>query len=249
MPELAGLEPAPSQEILPEILKKVGANVEAYFRNVVSTSATEETIQERLGLNGRVEETFKQTYRYLVIPHPEKGPLDLEEYRTEESGRPASGMPPRGMALTAGFVYTPVYLHPLYQEDSDFSYVGQQTVEGHKCHVVAFAQVPETAHLRARLSDGIVSYSVLLQGLAWIDATSFQFIRLHMELLPDATVRTVKEHTTEVTYSEVRFKGIEAVLWLPREVVVHTDWAGKKYRNYHRYSDYQLYASQTKLVY
>jgi hypothetical protein len=54
---------------------------------------------------------------------------------------------------------------------------------------------------------------------------------LHMELLPDATVRTVKEHTTEVTYSEVRFKGIEAVLWLPREVVVHTDWAGKKYRN------------------
>ena len=249
LPELAGLEPATSQEILPEILKKVGESVEAYFHNVVSTRALEETIQERLGLNGTVEETFKQTFRYLVIPHPEKGPLDLEEYRTDEESHPASGTLRSGTVLTARFVYVPVYLHPVYQDDSDFSYLGQQTVEGRKCYVVAFAQVPETAHLRAWLTVGTLSYQVFLQGLVWIDQTSFRIIRMYMELLPDATARKIKEHTTEVTFGEVRFKGIDVVSWLPREVEVHIDWEGRKYRNYHRYSDYQLYASQTKIIY
>ena len=249
LPELAGLEPAASQKMLQEILKKVGANVEAYFHSVVSTSALEETIQERLGLNGTVEETFKQTFRYLIIPHPEKGPLDLEEYRTDEKSHPASGTLRTGTVLTARFVYVPVYLHPVYQEDSDFNYVGQQTVEGRKCYVVAFAQVPETAHLRARLTAGLFSYEVLLQGLVWIDATSFQIIRIYMELLPDSTARNVKEYSTEVTFGELRFKGIDVVSWFPRQVVVHIDWEGRKYRNYHRYSDYQLYGSQTKIIY
>jgi hypothetical protein len=85
----------------------------------------------------------------------------------------------RGVALTTGFEYAPVYLHPVHQDDSDYSYVGQQSVEGHKCYVVAFAQIREAARLRARLTDGFVSSAVLLQGLVWIDATSFQIIRIH----------------------------------------------------------------------
>ena len=249
LPELGGLEPAASQEILPEILKKVGASVEVYFHSVVSTRALEETIQERLGFDGTTKETFKRTFRYLAIPHPEKGPLDLEEYRTGEKSSSASGTPLGGTVLTAGFVYSPVYLHPVYQEDSDFSYVGKQNVEGHKCYVVAFAQVPQAARLRARFTEVLVSSGVLLQGLVWIDATSFQIIRIYMELLPGATAGSIKEYTTEVTYSEVRFRGIDVVLWLPCQVVVYLDWGGRRYRNHHRYSDYQLYTSQTKLIY
>jgi hypothetical protein len=251
MPELAGLEPAKSQEVLPEILKNVGAKVEDYFHNVVSTSAQEETIQERLGLDGKVEETYKQAFRYLVIAHPEKGPLVFEEYRTDEKSRTASGPLLRDTLLTEDFVYIPVYLHPVYQEESDFSYVGQQRVEGHKCHVVAFAQVPRAAHLWARLTDWFASYKFLLQGLVWIDPASFQIIRMYTELLPDATVGNIKEYTTDVTYGEVRFKGIDVAFWLPREVVVNLDLGGRKgkFRNYHRYSHYQLYTSQTKLIY
>jgi hypothetical protein len=248
-PELAGLEPAASQEILPQILRKVGANVESYFHSVVSTCAREETTMERVGLDGSVEETFKQTFRYLAIPHPERGPLNLEEYRTSENGRPPSGAPPKGIVLTAGFVYLPVYLHPVYRDQSDFSYVGRQTVEDHNCYVIAFAQVPETAHLWAHLTEGLASYAALLQGLVWVDATSFQIIRLYTELLPNQPLHIIKEQTTLVTYGEVRFKGIDVVLWLPRAVVVYTAGAGRRFRNFHRYSNYQLYTSQTKLIY
>jgi len=249
LPELAGLEPATRPEILPKILKKVGENVETYFHSVVSTRALEDTIQERLGLNGNAEETFKQRFWYLVIPHPEKGPLELEEYRTDDESRPANRTLVGGTVLTEGFVYCPVYLHPTYQEDSDFSYLGQQNVESRRCHVVAFAQVPQTARLRAQLTAGPLSYKFLLQGLVWIDTTSFRIIRMYMELLPDTKAREIKQHTTEVTFGEVRFKGIDVVSWLPREVEVHIDWEGRKYRNYHRYSDYQLYAAQTNIIY
>lgn len=251
LPQLAGLEPAASQELLPEILEKLGTNVEAYFRSVLSTSAQEETIQQRLGADGEVEESVKQTFRYLVIAHPEKGPLRLEEYRTDEKGLTAGGSLLTGTVLTERFVYLPVYLHPVYQDDSDFSYVGRQTVKGHKCYVVAFAQIPEAAHLRAQLNVGLVSHGVLLQGLVWADVTSFQIIRMFTQLLPNATECKAREFNTDVTYDEVRFSGIDVVYWLPREVVVDIDGGGKnqKYRNFHHYSNYQLYASQSKLIY
>lgn len=249
LPELAGLDPAASHPPLSEILKRVGQSVEAYFRNFVSTSALEETVQQRLKLNGKVDETFKQKYRYLVISHSGSSPTDLEEYRTDKKGRPAGNTVLRGAVLTLRFSYVPIYLHPDFQSDSNFSYVGQQTMEGHRCYVVGFAQRPDTARLWVKLTEESFSYNVLLEGLAWIDASSYQIIRMYTELLPDASVRDIKEQTTEVTFGEVHFKGIDVVFWLPHDVVVYTDWSGRKFRNYHRYSDYQLYASQTKLIY
>jgi hypothetical protein len=249
LPELTGLEPAQSQEILPVVLKKAGENAEAYFRNLLSTTALEETVQQRLRLDGTVDETSKHEYRYLVLTHPGNGPMNWDEYRTDKEGRPVVTTAPSGTLLTARLFYVPIYLHPRYQEDSGFSYLGQQNVNGHKCHVIAFAQSPATARLKVTLTEGAVSYEVLMQGLAWIDATSYQIIRMYTELLPDQPVRGIKDQTTEVTFDEVHFKGTDATFWLPREVVVNTDWSGRKFRNYHRYSGYQLYSSETKLIF
>ena len=164
---------------------------------------------------------------------------------------PAGGSLLTGTLLTERFVYLPVYLHPRFQDDSDFSYVGRQTVTGRKCYVLAFAQIPEAAHLRAQLNEGPVSHGVLLQGLVWADPASFQIIRMFTQLLPVATESKVREFNTDVTYGEVRFPGIAVAVWLPSQVVVDIDWIGKsrRYRNYHHYSNYQLYAAQSKIIY
>jgi hypothetical protein len=249
VPQLAGLEPAASQEILPDILKRVGENVEAYFRNMVSTSALEETARQRLRLDGKVENTVKQKFRYLVIARTSGEGLNLEEYRTDKKGRPVGQKRRVGTVLSHGFAYMPLYLHPRHQPGSAFKYLGEQIVEGHRTLVIAFAQRPETAQLRVELRERSASYRVLVQGLAWIDATSYQIIRMYTELLPDLMVRSIKAQSTEASFGEVHFKGIDIVFWLPREVVVNMDWGGWKFRNYHRYSGYQLYSSQTKLIY
>jgi hypothetical protein len=249
MPELSGLQPAANQTNLPLILKKVGENVEAYFRNYVSTTAQEDTVQQRLQMDGQVEETFKNEYRYLVITHPGNGSTDWDEYRTDKDGKPAGTNGPSGALLTARFAYVPIYLDSKYQEETDFSYVGQQVVDGHQCQVIAFSQWPPTARLFVTLTDGSLSYKAFVQGLAWIDATSYQIIRMYTELLPDPVEIAVKQQTTDVTFEEVHFPGINTVLWLPRDVVVNTNWAGRRFRNLHHYSDYKLYASQTKMIF
>lgn len=107
MPELAGLEPAFGEKILPGILKRVGENVRAYFRNYLSTSAQEETVQERLRSDGQVEDTFKQEHRYFVVTHPGNGPADWGEYRTDNEGKPADTNVERNAVLTSRFCVYP----------------------------------------------------------------------------------------------------------------------------------------------
>ncbi len=247
--QLEGLEPAASQKDLPVILQRVGESVEGYFHNFVSTSALEEVVQQRLRANGKVEDYLKQTFQYLLIVPTDKNEFDLEEYRTDKKGRRTEQRVLSGGALTKKFASMPAHFHPLFQQDSRFSYVGRQKVDGHDTYVVAFAQQPGVARYREQMSEETASYVVFLEGLAWIDSTNFQIIRMRTQLLPDLSVKSVKEQTTIITFEEVHFEGVPVVFWLPQEVVVNTEWASKKLRNYHRYSNYKLYTSQTKIIY
>jgi hypothetical protein len=52
--------------------------------------------------------------------------------------------------------------------------------------------------------------------------------------------------TTDIHFNEVRFNQLAAAEWLPRDVVVHVEWAGGVYRNFHRYSEFQLFTVQAK---
>jgi hypothetical protein len=45
---------------------------------------------------------------------------------------------------------------------------------------------------------------------------------------------------TDIRFGEIHFAGAPQSLWLPREVNVRMEIAGKTYNNFHRYSDYQL---------
>ena len=247
-PQLEGLEPAADQKDLPMILEKVGANVEAYFHNFISTSAQEEVVQQRLRPNGKVDESLKQKFRYLLISTPGKRDFDLQEYRMNKKGRPARQKVLWGGALTSGFASMPALLHPALQEDSEFSYLGRQNTAGHDTFVVAFAQIPGVTRFREKIGRKTGAYTVYLEGLVWIDSSNFQIIRIRTEVLPGQSVKSIMQQITEITFSEVHFAGIPVVFWLPQEVVVETDRVDGRFRNDHRYSDYQLYASQTKII-
>lgn len=247
-PQLEGLEAAADQKDLPLILEKVGANVEAYFHNFVSTSAQEEVVQQRLRPNGKVDESLKQKFRYLLVSTAGKRDFDLQEYRMNKKGQPAKQKVLWGGALTSGFASMPALLHPTLQDDSRFRYLGKQNTAGHDAFVVAFAQIPGVTRFREKIGGETGAYTVYLEGLVWIDSSNFQIIRIRTEMLPGQSVNFVMEQITEITFAEVHFEGIPAVFWLPQEVVVETDRVDGRFRNDHRYSDYKLYASQTKII-
>lgn len=247
-PELQGLEPAGSASDLNAILRKTGETVQSFFRNFPNTVSVEQVRQERLGRSGNTKDALDQRFQYLLLAQPEKGGMGLEELRTDEHGeQSAMGGLNSGFMLTSGFASTSLLFHPAFQSGTSFRYLGRQQVGGHTYYLVAFAQNPA----KAQIYESFVvkekdSVAVLFQGFAWIDSESYRIVRLRTDLLKPQPKLRLQQQTTEIKYAPVEFKQVAAAMWLPSEVAVTLEWRGKTYRNFHRYSDFKIFRTETK---
>src|SRR5208282_715707 len=88
VPELKHLEPAESQDLLPQILKGVGATVAAFFDNFSNTTCTERVLSKLDTPLTTSALHYDNTYNYVALVQP--GPLKcrLQEYRTDAKGEP-----------------------------------------------------------------------------------------------------------------------------------------------------------------
>ncbi len=237
-----GLEPAKDQERLIPNLDGVGAKIMEMAKNFPNTSSLELIHQEKLGHKGDISDEQNQKFRYLcMVPSQAWGP-GFVEYRSDLSGTEAL---PRGLAegfmLTKGFASTELIFHPDYRSESTFRYLGRQKVSGRSTFVVAFAQIPGKAHLNGNFRRGATSIPTYSQGLAWIDTTSYQIVRLHTDLLTPLPDLKLDRVVMNVDFNEVHFKQVKEVLWLPQEVTVTLNWNGRELRNTHDYSDFKIF--------
>lgn len=247
IPELKSLAPATDPGALDAVLRKVGQGVQDFFRGFPNTSVQEEIEMQRLRADDKVADSLRQDFRYLLLTSAGQDSLQLSEYRADSTGTPvAPGAAGRDFMITSGFASIPLIFHPSYQIGSAFRLLGRQQIDGHDALVIAFAELPATAKM---LEDFVMKDQravVLTQGLAWVDAASFQVLRMRTELLKPAPEIRLVAQTTDVRYGEVRFHGQAQTLWLPRSVAVTVNWNGRVYRNLHRYSDYQLFQVGTR---
>jgi hypothetical protein len=248
LPELKGLKPVPSQEELAPIIKKVGQGVADFFQNFPNVASIEKIDQERVRPDGIVAENVARDFRYVVLARAEGTSAGFEEYRTDSKGRPIEAHDMQGAyLLTRGFASASIHFHPLYQAGSNFRYLGRQVIDKRETFVVAFAQRPETARVVGQVEVGEASATVLLQGVAWIDATAYQIVRMRTDLLaPRPDFYGLAKQTTQVRFREVQFKHARSALWLPHEVVVTTYWNKQILRNRHRYSKFRLFTVETE---
>lgn len=242
VPELKGIEPAASQDELPSILQKTGENVREFFTGFQNTVSREQVREERLTKDGKVKNSQDLKFEYLLVSQPQQGRLELQEYRTDSHGAPAAptGLD-SGFMLTSGFASASLLFHPAYQSGAKFRYLGRQTVNGKARYVVGFAELPDRAEMIERFNSNDASILVVFQGLAWIDADTYKIVRLRTDLLkPESKIR-LERQTTEITYGPVQFKQLASAVWLPNQVAVTVEWAGKTFRNMHQYSDFKLF--------
>ena len=240
--DLEGLEPASDQAPLNSILTGVGKTVAEFFANFPNTSSLEQIHQAKLLRKQKVGVQLDQKFRYLCFtPTQDWGP-EFNEYRTDLSGTQAWPLGLKeGFMLTSGFASAAMVFHPMYQPQSDFRYLGRQKVNGRDAYVIAYAQQPAKARLTGTFKSGEISMTTFTQGLAWIDAQSYQITRLRTDLLRPLQELRLEKQTTEISYAEVHFKGLAAGLWVPQQVIVSVDWNGKHLRNEHRYSEFKLF--------
>ena len=247
LPELEGLTAAASQESLASILRDAGENVESFLQNFPNTMSSEQIHQERIGKDGKIKSSLDQSLQYLFLARSEKLGMALEEYRTDSRGDPTGlrGLE-SGFMLTSGFASASLLFHPAYQSGASFRYLGRQLMGGHHCHVVGFAQRPETAQIIERFSADGTRALVLLQGLAWIEEESHRIVRLRTDLLKPLSSIRLQRQTTEIQYDQVQFKELASAMWLPREVAVTVEWKGRTFHNLHRYSEFKLFHVETR---
>ena len=250
VPELKGIESAASAEEgaerLSPILTKVGENVRAFFQNFPDTTSVERIHTDFVYGDGRPRRDFSQEYNYLMLAAPEKGRATLEEFRTEPGSNASKRVRPGGVFTTEGFASGSIHFHPTYQSDSVFRYLGRQRVGGQETEVVAFAQRPAIARNMGELSVGSNSVQILVQGVAWIDSTSYQIKRLRTDMLTPRPELGVERETTIIQYGAVYFKGMTQVHWLPKEVEVIVNWKNSTLHNDHTYSHFRLFSVESE---
>lgn len=242
LPELHGLEAASNQEELPEILRRTGDNVESFFRTIPNTISQEDVREERLGKEGKVTHSLDQSFQYLILVQTGKPDVDVTEYRGDSQGRMIFVDNPEGrFMLTAGFTSLSLIFHPAFQSNTNFRYLGRQLLHGHKTVVMAFAQTAQNARLLEQFSVGSITVLILQQGVAWIDAETFQILSMRTDLLKAPPEFELQRQTTEVTYDKVEFKEDPWRVWLPREVAVTVELKDRRWHNLHRYSAFRLF--------
>ena len=246
LPVLESLEPAESQQKLPILLQKVGENVKNFFDTFPNTTARERITLQLLDWKDQPFRQQEERFNYLDLSLPVKNDVGLKEYRTDAKGQPAAPTPLGKGFVSTGFASMVVYFHPAYLSDTEFRYLGRQLMDGHETEVVLFAQIPGKAPAKETLKTQTRSIQILVQGLAWIDPTSYQIIRMRTDLLRPQGDMDLKKQTTESRFTEVHFKESGRVLWLPVEVTVTVNWQGQLYRNRHDYSDFRLFSVETQ---
>jgi hypothetical protein len=87
----------------------------------------------------------------------------------------------------------------------------------------------------------------LFQGLAWIDAETFQVLRIETWLLVPRKDIGISSQTSTVDFYPVQPSGSEGVLWLPREVTVEAVYRGLKVRNTHHYANFKLFRVESTI--
>lgn len=247
VPDLKKLQPAANQDLLPSILQKVGANVATFFETFPNISCREKVVEQRQILLKSLQDSTVQDFRYLALTTPDPKAVALEEYRTDSKGRvlKPSGLD-QGYVITEGFVSVPLNFHPIYQPYSRFRYLGEEQVGKRTTYVVAFAQKAFSPRSVLFAVNGAKPMRVLSQGVAWIDATTDEIVRMWTGLLTSVPAIKLESQTTLVQFAEVRFKGMTSSLSLPREVQVETKFTDASFRNTHSYSEFKHFSVQAQ---
>jgi len=264
VPALSDLRPAENQAELPAILRETGARVDDFFRQVTDITAREDISLLRLRQEhpSSRPEMIGEKVRdsYLFLRHHSPGRTDIVEYRTDAKGDSFDQVVlKRGFIVTSGFALSCNYFSTAFQPESDFRYLGEQQVDSHHTYVVGFAQRPGKATLTVRMRGRSgVPAEMLVQGIAWIDKTNYQIVRLRTDLLAPRWDVGLNQQTTEVSFGKVQLADMAAPLWLPSGVKVYVEFTTHNgdvdeffelsYRNEHRYSDYRRYRVATKVT-
>jgi hypothetical protein len=227
--------PCPCQDVL----NGVSHRAEEFVDNINRFAATERLVAEDLNAEGKVVETERRKFDYVVsIAKLNSGDLDVDEFRNGYDTY--AGFPDQ--IATLGLPSLAFVFHPKYRDDYNFACEGLGAWQGHAAWLVYFSQRPDKPARIRGYSVNNVLYPVSLKGRAWIAADSLQVMRMEADIMhPLPKIKLRDEHQV-VEYKPVSFHTRNVEMWLPDNAEVYFDFRGHKYHRVHSFSDYLLFS-------
>jgi len=250
-PSLGKLRIAVRDDELPLIMKRVGERAAAtisQFRNI----ACDERVYSEWNVGSPIA-TWREMgpnevahhFLYVILSRPANDSQMFTEYRTDAKGNPVDlATVPDLPLITANFAGSWAYFNSSNQRESDFRYFGKESIRKQMCYVVGFAQNPQIARNVTTFEFGKQSALILVEGLAWIDESTFQIVQIETWLLAPRNDIGLKSEDTVVGYNPVSLGRLRNKLWLPSEVTVLVHYRDLFVRNTHRYSRFKLFEVQ-----
>jgi len=226
-----------------DVLKKASAVVEGLPRIVDRYAATEVFHQENINGSGYAESVADMSFNYLASVRDIKSEkygeaLDVQEYRNGSTG---TEMFPNHEG-SVGLPSIVLIFHPLLISDFEMKCEGLSRAHGDFAWQVNFRQrADKESRIRRYRITGHV-YPIALKGRAWIDANTFQIVRLETDLRePHPEIRLNAEHLV-MEYGPVKFQKRNEELWLPASADYYAVRRGKRFHRRHAFTNYVLFS-------
>lgn len=232
---------------LDDVLKKTQARVQELPEVVDRYTATENLHHEDVNNAGYAESVADLSFNYLASVRDIKSEkygeaLDVQEYRNGSTG---TEMFPNHFA-SVGLPSIVLIFHPLLIHDFEMKCEGLSRAHGNFAWQVSFRQRADKESRIRRYRIAGTSYPIALKGRAWIDANTFQIVRLETDLReahPD--LRLIAEHLV-MEYGPVTFKSRSEQLWLPSSAEYYAIRRGKRFHQRHSFTNYILFSVEDK---
>jgi tetratricopeptide (TPR) repeat protein len=227
---------------MPDVLRKASERIASLPQIVERYSATEVLHHEEVGNGGFAEHVDNLSFNYLVsireITNKFGQFLDVQEYRNGSTG---NDMFPDKMAST-GLPSIALIFHPWLISDFDMTCEGLSRQRTGFAWQIHFSQnTDKDSRIRQYRMGGHV-FPIALKGRAWIDADTFQIVRLETDLREvRADLRLSAEHL-KMEYGPVRFKSRKETLWLPVSADYYAVLRGHRFHRRHDFTDYILFS-------
>lgn len=224
---------------LPDVLARTGKRAEELVTNLQQFTAVEHLEHLEIDKKGRERGKQLRSYNYLVVIEKLRhNQLAVEEYR---NGVTMVDSFPANLA-TNGLPALALLFHPEYARDYQMKCEGLGSWQGRPAWQVRFQQRDDRdCRMRIYRVKG-QAFPIPLKGRAWIDAESYQIVRLDTDLvMPIPAIPLLREHL-EVAYQPVQFKKKTLQVWLPASADLYFDYRGHRYYRRHSFSDYLLFS-------
>jgi tetratricopeptide (TPR) repeat protein len=252
LPEANSVIPLRVDEFVPEVavdvpcslssvLQGAGQRAEQLLNTLQKFDASERVEHYKLNAAGIPGAADVRSFDYVVsVLKDAHGGFAMQEYRNGGIVRPQQF--PSGI-VTANLSVHGLIFHPSLAPGFTFSCEGLGDWKGRPTWLVHFEEKPHLLNpLRSYAIDGF-RYPLQLTGRAWIDARTFQVLRLESDLLkPVEKIRLTREHIS-IEFASVQFRTRNEQLWLPQTAELYVEWGGHRFYRRHAFSNFKIFST------